>query len=44
MRIEDEKTGLSVERDLSPELPLVPQKTKLIRLFETLLLSDATAA
>lgn len=44
MRIEDEKTGLSVERNLSPELPLVPQKTKLIRLFETLLLSDATAA
>ena len=44
MRIEDEKTGLSVERNLSPELPLVTQKTKLMRLFEALLLNDAAAA
>ncbi len=44
MRIEDHKTGRSVERSLTPELPLVPQKTKLIRLFEALLLNDAAAA
>ncbi len=44
MRIEDETSGLSVERNLSPELPLVAQKTKLMRLFETLLLNDAAAA
>ncbi len=44
MRIEDPATGLSVERKLVPELPLVAQKTKLVRLFETLLLNDTAAA
>ncbi len=44
MRIEDKSTGLSVERKLSPELPLVAQKNKLVRLFESLLLNDAAAA
>ncbi len=44
MRIEHAATGLSVERRLSPEAPLVAQKAKLLRLFETLLLNDAAAA
>lgn len=44
MRIEDPDTGLSVERKLSPELPLVAQKNKLVRLFEALLLNDTAAA
>lgn len=44
MRIEDDATGLSVERNLSPEHPLVAQKAKLARLFEALLLNDAAAA
>jgi hypothetical protein len=44
MRIEDEKTSLSVERNLSPELPLVAQKTKIMRLFTTLLINDAAAS
>ena len=44
MRIEDDATGLSVERNLSHEQPLVAQKAKLVRLFESLLLNDAAAA
>ena len=44
MQIEDDATGLSVERKLSPEAPLVAQKAKLIGLFETLLLNEAAAA
>lgn len=44
MRIEDPATGLSVERKLAPELPLVAQKNKLVRLFETLLLNDTAVA
>ena len=43
-RIEDDATGLSVERNLSHEQPLVAQKAKLVRLFESLLLNDAAAA
>ena len=44
MRIEDDATGFCVERKLLPEAPLVAQKAKLLRLFETLLLNDAAAA
>ena len=43
MRIEDDATGLSVGRNLSPERPLVAQKAKLARLFEAQLLNDAAA-
>lgn len=44
MRIEHDTTGLCVERKLVPEAPVVPQKAKLLRLFEAMLASDAAVA
>ena len=44
MRIEDDATGLSVEKKLSPEAPVAAQKAKLLRLFEAMLVSDSAAA
>ena len=40
LRLEDPETGLSVERKLDPEKPLLAQKAKLIRLFEAMLQSE----
>lgn len=44
LRLEDPETGLSVERKLDPEKPLVAQKAKLVRLFEEMLRAELTAA
>ena len=43
MRIEDDTTGLCVERKLAPDAPVVAQKARLLRLFEAMLASDAAA-
>ncbi len=40
LRLEDEASGLSLERKLDPQLPLVAQKERLGRLFEAMLQSD----
>ncbi|GEP44006.1 hypothetical protein BGE01nite_32970 [Brevifollis gellanilyticus] len=40
LRMEDEASGLSIERRLDPRLPLVVQKERLERLFEAMLQSD----
>ena len=37
LRLEDPETGLSVERKLDPERPLLGQKARLARLFEAML-------
>jgi hypothetical protein len=44
LRIEDETTGLSLERKLNPALPVLAQKTKLLRLFAELMSGELTAA
>lgn len=44
IRIEDDATGLCVERKLTPNAPVVAQKSKLLRLFHAMLESDATLA
>jgi hypothetical protein len=44
LRIEDEETGLSLERKLNLTLPVVAQKTKLLRLFVELMRGELTAA
>lgn len=44
LRLEDPETGLSVERKLDPEKPLVAQKAKLIRLFEDMLRAELAVA
>ncbi len=44
LRLEDPKTGLSVERKLDPLKPLVAQKAKLIRLFEEMLRAELATA
>lgn len=44
LRLEDPETGLSVERKLDPEKPLVAQKAKLIRLFEDMLRAEIAVA
>jgi hypothetical protein len=44
LRLEDPATGLSLERRLDPEKPLVAQKARLLQYFETMLQSEAIAA
>ena len=44
MRIEDDATGLSVEKKLSREAPVAAQKARLLRLFEAIRLGDSAAA
>ncbi len=44
LRLEDDETGLSLERKLDPQKSLVAQKTKLLRLFEEMLHSELVAA
>ena len=44
LRLEDDGTGLSLERKLDPQKSLVAQKTKLLRLFEEMLHSELVAA
>jgi hypothetical protein len=44
LRLEDPGTGLSLERKLNPEKPVVPQKAKLLQLFEAMLQSELAAA
>jgi hypothetical protein len=44
LRLEDPETGLSVERKLNPEKPLVAQKARLVRLFEEMLHAELAAA
>ena len=43
IRLEDDATGLSVERRIHPEKPLVAQKSTLMRLFEAMLQSELAA-
>ena len=40
LRIEDPETGLSVDRKLDHEKPLVAQKARLARLFEEMLCAE----
>jgi len=40
LRLEDTATGLSLERKLDPGKPLVTQKARLLRYFETMLQSE----
>ena len=40
LRLADEATGLTLERRLNPEQPLVAQKTKLGQMFEAMLRSE----
>ena len=44
LRVEDPGTGLSLERKLNPEKPVVAQKAKLLQLFEAMLQSELAAA
>ena len=44
LRLEDPETGLSVERKLDPEKPLVAQKARLARLFEEMLRAELAVA
>jgi len=44
LRLEDEGTGLSLERRLHPDKPLVAQKAKLQRLFAAMLEGEMVAA
>ncbi len=44
LRLEDPETGLSVERKLNPQKPLVAQKAKLTRLFEAMLQNELAGA
>ena len=44
LRLEDEVTGLSLERRLHPDKPLVAQKAKLQRLFAAMLEGEMVAA
>ena len=44
LRLEDEGTGLTLERRLHPDQPLVAQKAKLQRLFIAMLEGEMVAA
>lgn len=44
IRLEDDVTGLSVERKVRPEKPLVAQKANLMELFEAMIHSELAAA
>ena len=44
IRLEDDATGLSVERKVHPDKPLVAQKASLMSIFETLVKSESAAA
>lgn len=44
IRLEDDESGLSLERKLNPQLPVVGQKAKMLRLFEEMLRSELAAA
>lgn len=44
LRVEDPGTGLSLERKLNPEKPVVSQKAKLLQLFEAMIQSELAAA
>jgi hypothetical protein len=44
LRVEDDTTGLGLERKLASGAPLIAQKAKLMRLFQELLASDTSAA
>ena len=44
LRLEDNVSGLSLERKLHPDKPVVAQKTKLLRLFEAMLQSEHAVA
>ena len=43
LRMEDENSGLSLERKLSPQQSMVAQKAKLLGLFENLIHGELTA-
>lgn len=43
LRLEDEESGLSLERRLIPHLPLVEQKTKLVRMFQEMVRKELAA-
>jgi len=44
LRMEDEDSGLSLERKLNPQQSMMSQKAKLLRLFEELMRGELTAA
>lgn len=44
LRVEDHGSGLSLERKLDPEKPLVAQKAKLMRLFQEMLRNELAMA
>ena len=44
LRLEDNATGLSLEKKLQPDKPVVAQKTKLLRLFEAMLQNEHATA
>ena len=43
LRLEDTATGLSLERKLVPEKPVVVQKAMLLRLFQIMLQNEMAA-
>jgi hypothetical protein len=44
LRMEDEHSGLSLERKLNPQLATVAQKEKMLRLFGKLIETEPTVA
>lgn len=44
IRLEDEVSGISVERNVDPQKPLVTQKAELLRLFKVMLENAGAAA
>ncbi len=44
LRVEDSETGLSLERKLNPEKPVMAQRAKLLQLFEAMIQSELAAA
>ena len=44
LRVDDPESGLSLERKLNPEKPVVGQKARLLQLFEAMLQSELAAA
>jgi hypothetical protein len=44
LRLEDEATGLTLERKLRADLPVAAQKMKLVRLFEAMLEKEMVTA
>ena len=44
LRMEDEASGLTLERRLHPEKPLVAQKARMMQLFQSMLQSELVPA